>query len=248
MMQFFKRWTQALKNERGYVSLTEAAATTAIGLTLAAVAAPVIINVGDDAKASRSRQDTVAIQQSISKFVADVGEFPIRGGVGGGVGIQVVMPSNKVAAESDHLEAVNCERTGDTATNDPILTVESDCASLSGVGNNLNNHLAFDKLSTLSLGYAEGKDGVTPKRNWNGPYIKELQTDPWGRNYIVYTRGMHQSVSGTSKAQTYAWILSAGPDGVLQTTKLDSKVQGDDIGTLAAVLNAPDANFVSSTK
>lgn len=240
MRKLIMKWMRALKNERGYVSLTEAAATTAVGLTLAAVAAPVIINVGDDAKGSRARQDTVAIQQAISKFVADVGEFPIRGTAG----TQVVMPSNKAAAEAGNLNAVSCERTGDTPGNDPILTIESDCANQTGSGNFLNHHLAFDKDSR-GLGYAAGSINA-PKRNWNGPYMKELQTDPWGRNYIVYTRGMHQSAVGG--VQTYAWILSAGPDGVLETTKFDSTVRGDDVGTLAAVLNAPDANFVSSTK
>ena len=42
-------------------------------------------------------------------------------------------------------------------------------------------------------------------KNWHGPYLDKLPTDPWGNPYIYYFPGKH--VPGSYD------LLSAGPDG-----------------------------------
>lgn len=246
---------RTVKNERGYVSLTEAAATVAVGLTLAAALTPVILQKGNDAKVTRAKSDTAAIQQAIANFVADTGVAPIRGTsgtdipqpttLGGATGTSGVTPTNTVL----------CERSGTSNANDPALVssvTTGDCFSTSGIlgsangsGTFLNNHLVFDVSGNPSVATGEPaslkyKNG-SPPRNWNGPYIKEVLQDPWGHNYVIYTRGLFQALEGSS--QPYAWALSAGPNGLLETTELHSSVQGDDIGTLIATFNLPNENF-----
>lgn len=42
-------------------------------------------------------------------------------------------------------------------------------------------------------------------RNWHGPYLERLPTDPWGNAYVYYYPGKHNA-SGYD-------LLSVGPDG-----------------------------------
>ena len=65
-----------------------------------------------------------------------------------------------------------------------------------------------------------------PVPKWRGPYMSISRADPWEHRYVVVLEGLR------SPSRPYAWILSAGPDGVFQTTKADRKIQGDDLGLL----------------
>lgn len=59
-------------------------------------------------------------------------------------------------------------------------------------------------------------------RNWNGPYVDELQPDPWGNAFLV-------NVDGLIDTREVAMVLSAGPDGVVQTEAWHLEAQGDDL-------------------
>jgi len=65
-----------------------------------------------------------------------------------------------------------------------------------------------------------------PVPNWRGPYMSISRPDPWGNRYVIVLEGL------SSPRSPYGWILSAGPDGVLQTSKRDPELQGDDLGLL----------------
>lgn len=60
------------------------------------------------------------------------------------------------------------------------------------------------------------------KGPWKGPYLGEVGCDPWKRAYVVLVP--------PAAAMAHAWALSAGPDGLLQTTESSSSLEGDDIG------------------
>lgn len=59
---------------------------------------------------------------------------------------------------------------------------------------------------------------------WKGPYIATVDKDPWGHAYVTNAAAM--VASGTPPI----WIISAGPDGALQTATTDLTQQSDDIG------------------
>ena len=68
-----------------------------------------------------------------------------------------------------------------------------------------------DVLSNDSMG---GSD-------WQGPYGDDV-ADPWGHAYVLHVGGLVQNGQA-------AWVLSAGPDGVLNTFAGDRKAVGDDL-------------------
>ena len=246
------RFWSMIRGEAGYTSLVEATAAVAIGLSLVAILTPVIIGSTDDADLTRASTDVEAIRLAITSFNSDVAEFPVRG-----------LRRDKVSIPARSGDApMLCLRTGNDPKNDPTFDnicnvdvnpgpatyfVLTDTDTLEGnPGSFLNNHLLFDASVNLSLGYLLGDvEAGTPPRKWKGPYINETKTDPWGANYIILGKGFSQAIGivGTDPSgenitgQLYAWVLSAGRDGVLSTTHTSSSVQGDDVGALAAVIS-----------
>jgi prepilin-type N-terminal cleavage/methylation domain-containing protein len=59
--------------------------------------------------------------------------------------------------------------------------------------------------------------------NWKGAYIARVTPDPWGHAYI--TNAADFSIDGNP-----IWILSAGPNGQVDTPSNSQTIQGDDIG------------------
>jgi prepilin-type N-terminal cleavage/methylation domain-containing protein len=63
---------------------------------------------------------------------------------------------------------------------------------------------------------------------WNGPYSTQLPVDPWGRPYVI------NAVEFTAAATIPVWVLSAGPNGVIETNvggaAPPTVTGGDDVG------------------
>lgn len=60
---------------------------------------------------------------------------------------------------------------------------------------------------------------------WNGPYMQEIGADPWGNAFVVNVNGYYDTTE-------YVWVVSAGPNGDIDTGADDVTLQGDDIGVL----------------
>lgn len=81
------------------------------------------------------------------------------------------------------------------------------------------------------LGVAKGSatancyKGVDGSDKYAGPYVgADFGTDPWGNSYTIYTEGLKTAVNGS------AWVLSAGPDGVINTDFATAAAPaGDDV-------------------
>ncbi|MBU0753743.1 MAG: type II secretion system protein GspG [Planctomycetes bacterium] len=59
-------------------------------------------------------------------------------------------------------------------------------------------------------------------KRWKGPYFNGCITDPWGNAYLVNVRGFFD-------AAERAMILSAGPDGLINTPRTALNPEGDDL-------------------
>ncbi|MDO8282440.1 MAG: type II secretion system protein GspG [Thermodesulfovibrionia bacterium] len=59
--------------------------------------------------------------------------------------------------------------------------------------------------------------------NWNGSYLPVTSADPWGKQYVINTGNF--GVSGSP-----VWIMSAGPNGTLDSNANSTSSGGDDIG------------------
>jgi len=98
--------------------------------------------------------------------------------------------------------------------------------------NNGANHLVQNDPDANGTS-GESTDYRTSGRlRWRGPYLGRFGLDPWGRTFIAYVGAMEASgkkVSGAS-GQHSGWILSAGPNGSLDTLPSSSALVGDDRG------------------
>jgi general secretion pathway protein G len=60
---------------------------------------------------------------------------------------------------------------------------------------------------------------------WNGPYLETVEADPWGNEYRLWVRGF-------SNASEHAWIVSAGPNGDIETDETAVTPGGDDLAMM----------------
>ena len=61
---------------------------------------------------------------------------------------------------------------------------------------------------------------------WNGPYLPREEQDPWGHAYVVSVSGF----AGGARPSNHVWCLSAGPNGVVETSAESNQTLGDDVG------------------
>ena len=85
----------------------------------------------------------------------------------------------------------------------------------------LNNHLV-----TNGRGYPAPTTAGDTK--WMGPYATTLPVDPWGRPYVINAANF----TSATTPPTPVWVLSAGPDGVINTPIATGTIAvlNDDIG------------------
>lgn len=179
-------------------------------LVVAAVLAwPAIRQTRDMARLQRARRDASAIAGALVRFYQDNGFFPLWDQIGAGrLGRVDLLVSDGMAPEVPAHSAWSTGRLG----------------------------LLADDLVTNKPSYAvrEDPEGM----GWAGPYLPEPPgPDPWGHQYVVNI-GLIPSADAPpdeAGAAKYAvWVLSAGPDGIIQTPFrqliADATLAGDDIG------------------
>ncbi len=170
---------------------------------LVTILVPVVIKNIEDDKYLRARSDIKEIQAAMAQFRTDVGDWPTRNDSG----IQ-----NRIAV-------LYSSGDDDSAVIPPgayYPVDESRCDLLA-------DHLIHNH---------QGYPSWTGRAGWNGQYLKSDLLDPWGNSYLVYTAGFWLEGSDPDTDFTEAWILSAGPDGNMQTFASDEIIapESDDIG------------------
>ena len=83
--------------------------------------------------------------------------------------------------------------------------------------------------SSVFMGYDSflnsDESGCWPT-TWKGPYMASITMDPWGHAYVTNAA----DYLSVSVPPSPIWIISAGPDGVLNTSTANSEAQNDDVG------------------
>lgn len=220
LRRFFRRLGKGLK-AKGY-TLIEVAAVVAVTGTLAAVVVPIAVDKTNEGKLAAAKQDCVQIGNAIAGFYKDVGFWPAYDGTDSPTAASlVILEVLRSGSETAVL--------GGATTHDPINAA----TMWTGVGASttkidiLENHLVKDNPKGDADGYREANF------NWKGPYIGSLASkrDPWGNNYLVYVKAMHTASTGDATKQ-YGWIISAGPNGILETAITAKDLAEDDIGVM----------------
>ncbi len=224
--RFLRKFGKGLK-AKGY-TLVEVAAVVAVSATLAAVVVPIAIDKTTEGKIVAAKQDCQAIGGAIAGFYKDVGYWPAFDGTYGDFDTTPYTGSAyriKVLRSGSETEVLG------GAAHDPINATLFG-TTLGYSAEPLERHLVVDQPGGYApYGYRNAK------LNWKGPYIDSLakKRDPWGNNYLVLVGAMYYPtsdivVTGMTYPKIYGWVISAGPNGKLETAGSNNMLKGDDIG------------------
>lgn len=190
-------------SNRGF-TLIEIVVVLAVVAVLAAVMTPAVIKHLNDSRAARAANDVKIIASAITDFYKDLGGWPTHNDANHSVSDQEV---RLLTAGTGTLPAQANNNVGFTNQN-PQDTMENQLILNRPGGAGGNRYTTQGELA------------------WKGPYLNEIKSDPWGRQYVCNVRNFHPGQNGP------VWVLSAGPDGIIQTRTNQRTVQGDDIGFL----------------
>jgi prepilin-type N-terminal cleavage/methylation domain-containing protein len=167
-------------------TLIELAVVLAIIAVLAAILTPLVTGYLDQARIARAQADVRTIADALKLHQRDTTKFPIylSNGVIIGTGKTVIGGPGNEPTESVTWGSL-------AATTLSTTTLE---AYING---------NFTSVSTSN---------AFPKSGFRGPYIANIEADPWGNKYLVNANHLHGN-------DYHSFVISAGPDGDLDTTK-----------------------------
>lgn len=177
----------------GFTLLEVVVVVLIIGV-LAAVLTPMVTKHVDEARVTRASQEAQTIADGILSFNKNTGKWPI---FTSGVNIIVTTPIYQVLTGPGNYPAC------DSGT---ITCSASTWTPASTAIDTISNQLEFNQPGGAANGYT-----TVGKFGWLGPYARSIGSDPWGNAYVVNAGAL---AFGLNQA---AFVLSAGPDGKIQT-------------------------------
>lgn len=192
-------------NRKGF-TLIEVIVVAAIIAILAGILVPMIFNQIDEAKKTRATGEVKSLQQAVVAIRSNTLRWPTWS-----------LDSGACAEDVGYLWVTSSTMPDLTKTTPPTGT-------------------ALALSDSLNAAKGSGLAGCYPKMDnpgvsaWAGPYLAaESGVDPWGKSYIVYL----DKLKTAQAAPRWGWIISAGPDGYLDTNVTDvatTAPANDDIG------------------
>jgi prepilin-type N-terminal cleavage/methylation domain-containing protein len=181
-------------------TLIELAVVLAVIAILAAVLEPMVVTYIEQGRIARAQADLRTIADAIKLYQRDTGQWPVYASSGNyTANPQVIAGSKTLIGGSNGGNPGN-------GTASPAWAVSSNIATAA--------------LETYLNGNNTGVSTTNPfpKRGFNGPYIGNMEMDPWGNKYLLTAADL----AGTTN---HAYVISAGPNGMMDTT-LDQSVTG----------------------
>ena len=217
----------ALTNQCG-VTLYETTAVVAMTAVLAAVALPVVVDRIENAKEARVARETLNLEGAMMKFFEETGRWPGE-------------------AEIRNPASTACFLQSGVPTTDPstgtLLPEMRNLGRLDARGFLGRTCDSVTPANTLNINdYLVRKPSAIDYPNWHGPYMEPVASDPWDRAYIINVLPLIFAgqvddpgigkFADTGGKLGFAWILSVGPDRLLQTplTAAQLTAGSDDIG------------------
>jgi len=181
-----------LKENKGF-TLIEIAIVVAIIATLSAIILPMAIKHLETAKVNRAKKDAATIGASILRFNSDTAHWP-------------VYSSEPYKGDKATINILYCDGIApalasgvanwwDDTWTDDIVDENVD---------KLQNHLERGMAGDVSYPRA----GI---HAWNGPYLADFKSDPWGSKYLVNVQFLRPN---ENKA---VWVISAGSNRTIDT-------------------------------
>jgi len=191
-------------------TLVEIIVVIAVIAILAAIMTPSIIKNIDDSKIARAKNDVQVLGATVADFYKDMGKWPTD--------------DDPSAGSSNYLYVL------ETSDGNTPSTSGTDTGSWANWADSRRD--TFENQLILNDPEGGGNAYATSGEfRWKGPYISEIKSDPWGNKYYCNVRGLY----GSSNGYEATFVLSAGPDGVINTDvkqliSASPTLGGDDIG------------------
>jgi len=209
----------------GY-ALFEALIAVALMVVLGMAVAPPLLQDLREGKVARAQAEAAVIAQAVLDFHRDIGYWPQVSRDGDSKDLD-----GSAGRDGSWAPLVGNARVGGGSAAVPggfeIATAGVAAAGL-GAGTMTAHLIQNSNASGEPLYEASSHPHLEP--GWNGPYLDEVPLDPWGRSYLVST----VTIVRDGASDEAVMILSAGPDGELQTALNaapdDGRCAGDDIG------------------
>ena len=170
-------------------TLIELAVVLAIIAVLAAILTPIVTNYIDQARVARGMADARVIADAIRLYQRDVGAYPIF--------------DSTAEQIADDPGAADQFIAGPAAGTTPSVSVGA-------WGSNVATTTLTSYLNSNSLG--RSTTATLGKVAFRGPYVGSLEADPWGNRYYVTAANL------TNGSANWAFVISAGPNGSLETS------------------------------
>ncbi len=194
-------------HHRGF-TLIELAVVLAIIAVLAAVLTPVVTGYLDQARIARAQADVRTIADAIKLYRTDTGVYPFFNTIGAAGSPTVANIASDVLASANG-SAILGSATGTGWSSATVGTTSLEVF--------LNTNV-MNRSTTATGGRVV----------YRGPYVGTVEADPWSNKYYVTADNLG------SDSSYWAYVVSAGPDGVIATNKEISKTSafapsGDDL-------------------
>ena len=193
--------TNIRRGQKGFTLLEIIVVLAVIG-ALAAMLAPVVFRYIDDAKKAQAQADTNTIASAVQQMYKDTGRFPFY---------KVGTSKLTLTAGTDALVLTSNDACNFAATAACDTTKPDDATSLWATPLGGKTDSLAKQLILNTPAYA-----TTGNRAWKGPYLDRIPAlDPWARSYLVNIGNADPNAEGS--AQKWVVVLSAGPNGILET-------------------------------
>ena len=193
-----------MNRTQGGLTLIEIIVVLAALAILAALLIPTVLSLPEQAEEARAGNDARAIGEAIYHLQKNLAKWPVYSSSIGGLTVPNATLERLISA--GNAPGIS----GAPGTADWINAANTD---------DLDDHLADNRLPNAS------QYPVTGEFAWRGPYLAEAPADPWGNRFIVNVRWLQPGAS-----PNVVWVLSAGPNKIIETTFAQPSLAGDDIG------------------
>ena len=196
---------------RGGFSLLELVTVIAVLGLMSGVIAPLASATISTARFERAQRDVETLTKVLRSFRSVTGTWPTLSASGNPVGIRMLVTGTALPPAGTWSASSTWE------------------ANIAAAGDLLSNHLVVNRPG----GQVVNRYPTTGDPSWLGPFLDESPLDPWGRPYVLNV-GSATSASGT--ADQKLWVISAGADGIFQTSVQAARsdaAQGDDVAAVA---------------
>lgn len=221
--------------QRGF-TLVEIIFVLAIILTLIATFLPLAVDKLEQSKTAKAQSDLDAISAALVNFFSDLGNFPSCDSTTDCDPLSDLVNNLRFLAICTGSGSCAGEYPGDTGALWSLGTTNDETTEAI---NNAFNHLVINNPNVDATESQAGFDYKTVK--WKGPYISKLGVDPFGNAYIIHVGAMQKNgcpvgsagappLCTTPATGRRGWILSAGPNGNLDTAPTATTLGLDDIG------------------